>query len=916
MAQYVPLPIDEAVVIGKLENGLTYILRHNEEPKGRAHFYIVQNVGAILEEDSQNGLAHFLEHMAFNGTTHFAGKGIIKYMQSIGAQFGTNVNAYTSLDETVYMLRNIPVPRASVVDSAMLILRDWSVGITLDADEIDKERGVIREEWRTGSHANRRMWAKGNALKYPGTQYAKRDVIGDTAVINNFAYDTLRAYYRKWYRPDLQCVIAVGDFDTQEALQSLKRAFDDVAAPQNSAERIVYPIPDNERPIVSIVTDREAQQTVLGLEFKKDTMSATLKNSTEGYLLSLTHNLICDMTRDRLTAASRQPDCPFVNSYVYYGDIARSKDAFMVGVVPKEGQEQKAFVALWTTLEQINRYGFTESELKRAKADQLSYVETLFNERDKQDSRAYMEEYKRVFLEHEPMPGIAWERDYVKEAMDQKLTLPVINRTVIGWVGTDNLIIDISAPDKAADRLPTEKWMLATIDSLGKTRVEFYEEKTVGDALLKRTPKAGKIVARNYNALFDATEWTLSNGARVWLKPTDFKDDEILLQAYSQGGTSHVEKIDDLPSALLADAIALNAGAGKHDALTLSRMMAGKQVAVTANIDTYYERLNAATTKKDVRSMFELVYLRMTAPRKDKKAFQVLKNALDNQLKGRAENPKSTFADSIAMTLSSHHERTILPDESFVRRVREKKARQIYRQRFENAADFCFFIVGAFDLDSIEPLVETYLASLPAKKGAREGWRDNGTRYPSGLVTNRFERDMTTRQTSICLNLWAGMPYEYKTAVSLQALKDILDLRYTESLREEEGGTYGARVSASLVDQPQEQAVLSVTFDTDPAMENRLIEIAWAEIDSIAQNGPRDDDMEKVRLNLIKRYQENIRDNQWWVRTLQAYDEDGVDRYNHYERLVQDLSADDIRALTQSLLANGNKTQIIMVPKT
>ncbi len=915
MGQYVTLPVDEAVEIGKLENGLTYILRHNEEPKGRAHFYIVQNVGAILEEDNQNGLAHFLEHMAFNGSEHFPGKGIINYMQSIGAQFGTNVNAYTSLDETVYMLRNIPVPRASVVDSAMLILRDWSVGITLDADEIDKERGVIREEWRTGSHANRRMWAKGNALKYPGTQYAKRDVIGDTAVINNFAYDTLRAYYRKWYRPDLQCVIAVGDFDTRQALQSLKRAFSDVAAPQNPAERVIYPIPDNQRPIVSIVTDREAQQTVLGLEFKKDTMSATLKNSTEGYLLSLTRSLICDMTQDRLTAAARQPDCPFVNSYVYYGGVARSKDALMVGVVPKKGQEQKAFAALWTTLEQINRYGFTESELKRAKADLLSSFETLFNERDKQDSRSYMEEYKRVFLEHEPTPGIVWERDYVREAVNKKLTLPVINRTAIGWIGTDNLIIDICAPDKDADRLPTEDWMLTTIDSLGKTHIDFYEEKKVGDALLKRKPKAGKIVARKYNALLDATEWTLSNGARVWLKPTDFKDDEILLQAYSQGGTSHVKKIKDLPSAMLADAIVLNAGAGKHDALTLSRMMAGKQVMVTANIDTYHERLTAASTKKDLGSLFELVYLRMTAPRKDKKAFQVLQNALANQLRGRTENPKSTFADSIAMTLSSHHERTILPDESLARRIQEKKARKIFRQRFEDAADFCFVIVGAFDLDSIEPLVETYLASLPAKKGAHEGWRDNGVRYPSGRVTNRFEREMTTRQTSVRLNLWAGMPYEYKTAVTLQALKDVLDLRYTESLREEEGGTYGAHVSASLVDQPQEQAVLSVSFDTDPAMEDRLIEIAWAEIDSIAQNGPNDEDMEKVRLNLIKRYQENIRDNQWWAHTLQVYDEDGIDRYNHYEQLVQELSADDVRALTQSLLANGNKTQIIMVPK-
>ena len=914
-AQYVSLPVDTALTIGTLPNGLTYILRHNEEPKGRAHFYIVQNVGAILEEDSQNGLAHFLEHMAFNGSEHFPGKGIINYMQSIGAQFGTNVNAYTSLDETVYMLRNIPVPRPSVVDSAMLIMRDWSVGISLNADEIDKERGVIREEWRTGSHAARRLWAKGNMLKYPGSQYAKRDVIGDTAVINNFDYDTLRAYYRKWYRPDQQCVIAVGDFDVNHALQALKNAFLNVPATQNPAPRVIYPILDNERPIVSIVTDREAQHTILGLEFKKDTISPLLKNSTEGYLLSLVRTLACDMINDRLTAAIRDPHCPFVNSYAYYGDIARSKDAFMVGVVPKEGLEHKAYVALWQLLEQIRRFGFTEQELLRAKADNLSSVNKLYNERNKQDSRSYMEEYKRVFLDKEPTPGIAWERDFINDAFDKKITLDIVNRTAMAWITTDNLILDISAPDKIAPQLPDSTWMVSVIDSIRNAKIEPYQEKKLAQSLLKKSPKAGKILQRKYNTTLQSTEWVLSNGVHVFLKPTDFKDDEVRLLAFSRGGTSLVTDLSLLPSAAFADRVVPNAGVAHHDALSLSRLLAGKQVSVSPFIDTYDEGFDAISTKTDISSLFELVHLYMTAPRKDKKAFTVFQNSLTNSLKGRSDNPNSAFSDSVALTLSSHDKRTLIPDSTLPLRIKESKAYKFYKQRFKSANDFSFFIVGAFSLDSIEPFVTTYLASLPSTSHQQENWRDNGVRYPSGFVSNRFSQPMTTQQTSVCLNIWTGLPYELQNQVLLQAFKDILELRYTESLREEEGGTYGAHLRCSLSDKPKEQAVLTIYFDTDPEMEERLIGIAWAEIDSIALSGPKPSDVEKVRLNLLKRFQENVRDNGWWLQTLRLYEDEGINRFTNFQQLVLDISADDIQSLAQVFLTNANKAQIIMTPR-
>ncbi len=914
--QYNTLPVDTAVKMGKLENGLSYIMRHNSEPKGRAHFYIVQNVGAILEEDSQNGLAHFLEHMAFNGSTHFPGKGIIEYMESIGAKFGVNVNAYTSLDETVYMLRNIPVPRPTVVDSALLIMRDWSTGITLDGDEIDKERGVIREEWRTGSSANRRMWAKGNAKKYPGSQYAKRDVIGDTAVINNFEYDTLRAYYKKWYRPDQQCVVAVGDFDVAYAIEALKRAFRDVPPVTNAAKRVIYPIAANETPIVSVVTDVEATATTLGLEFKKDTLSPQMKNSAEGYLKELVRGLVCGMLQERLNEAARKPTCPYVDSYVAYGNVVRSQDAFMVGVVAKTGKEKEAFEAMVTELERMKRYGFSEEELQRAKAEHMASLEKAYNERDKMDSRAYMEEYKRVFLDKEPTPGIAWELSFTKEAYEKRISSVIVNKMAMGLVTKENLIVDISGPEKLLEHTTEEELehrVLRTIDSITGGVVEPRVEKQSNRPLLDKQPKAGEVKERRYVSELGVTEWTMDNGIKVLLKPTTFKDDEVCLLAYSKGGTSLYDK--NLESVAYADDIVAVAGLGKHSVQDLERMLAGRRAGASAYISTYGEGVKGSSTVKDMELLFTLAYMRMTSPRRDKEAFQTLQAGLREVIEGREKDPQSAYGDTIAMMMSQHSPRTLLMERGLEKRLSDKRALKVYKERFKNPADFTFIVVGNFDLDTIEPMVCKYIGSFKTKKGASENWKDNGVRMPAGKVNNTFARAMATKQTSVYMNQWANMPYTLQNQVTLQALKDVLSIRYTQSLREEEGGTYGAHVRSSLTNCPQEQASLQVTFDTDPAMADRLIGIAWAEIDSIAAKGPRADDLAKTKLNMEKQYQESTRENGWWLGTLREYDEEGIDRYNTYLGCVRGLTVEAVRDLTRALLAEGNRMEVVMKPE-
>ena len=913
-AQYEAIPLDSAVRYGKLSNGLTYYIRHNARPEQRANFYIVQNVGAILEQDSQNGLAHFLEHMAFNGTKNFPSKGIIEYMQSIGAKFGTNVNAYTSLDQTVYMLRNIPTPRPTVIDSSILILHDWSNFISLESDEIDKERGVIREEWRTGSSAARRLWKEGNKLKYPGSQYAKRDVIGDTAVINNFKYDTLRAYYHKWYRPDLQAIVIVGDIDVDYTEKKKKNTFSDIQAPADAAKRIVYPIHDNDEPIVSIVTDPEADVTTLGLEFKKDTMPASKKLSKNGYLELVTHNLICAMLNERFKNIAEKPNSSFVNSYVYYSSIARSKDAFLVGVVAKDGQAKNAFKDLLTELERVKRFGFLQSEFNRAKANYISSLESLYNERDKQNSSTYMDEYINHFLEHEPSPGIAWEYNFAKNSLFNRIDLQIVNKCAQTLITNQNLIVDISAADKDKSSLPSADEVKADLSLSARQYVKPYEEKTLNKPLMSKSLSGSSIAKMSYNPTFQTTEIKLSNGVSITLKPTNFKNDQIVMQAVSDGGTSVVSDTRKLMSVAFANQIASNNGIGDFSNKELKQILAGKNVSFSTYINTYNKGIKASSANKDLETMLQLVYLRFSKPRKDKNTYASFMNELHTFVANSESDPSKTFSDSISVTLTDHSPRSILVNSNTIKSITQSDALKFYKDQFSDADDFNFIFVGSFNVDSITPLICKYLGSIKTKD-KKENWVDNNVRYHKGVVTNRFSQEMRTHQTSVYLQLWANILCNVENSIKMQVLRDILYLRYTESLREEEGGTYGAHVGVSLTEVPQEQARLYVTFDTDPKLEKRLVERAWQEIETIAQNGPSETDLNKTLLNLKRNYMQNIKENSWWISTLVNHQLHDLNFYSDYEKIVNGISTDDIKQLTQALLSEDNRTSVIMVPK-
>ena len=691
-----PLPIDPKVRYGKLDNGLTYYIRANKEPKERAEFYIAQNVGAILENDNQDGLAHFLEHMAFNGTKNFADKKIINYFESIGVKFGTNINAYTSLDETVYNLSDVPTTRPGIIDTALLVLHDWSSFITLDGTEIDSERGVIREEWRQGSGPERRMWKESNKLKYPGSQYSKRDIIGDTAIINNFSHQTIRDYYKKWYRPDLQAIFIVGDVDVDQVEAKIKTMFADITKKENAGERPIYPILDNAQPIVAVVRDPEAQATRIELEYKHDVLPAEVKLSVHGYAIGVINSLISTMIGNRFDEITQQADAPFVGAYAYYGELVKSKDAFQLLAVPKEGKEMEGLNALLLEAEKIKRFGFTNSELERSKTDFLKGMEKAYNERDNQKNNALVREYTRHFLTQEIIPGIEWEYETSKTMMTQ-LKLDMVNQVAKSYVTDSNLIVSIMAPEKEAVKVPTKDQILAAVNNTKTAQLVAIAEEDMNKPLIKTVPKAGKVKQTSQNTELGTTEWTLSNGVKVVFKPTAFKKDEIILNAFSQGGLSKVTNIDDLTTATLAATIVSNNGLGEYSQIELNKILTGKIANVSPSINLYAEGFSGNSSVSDFETMLQLIYLNFTAPRKDDNAYTAMMNGYRTSLANSGSDPRKAFGDSISMLVNNRNSRTVLMNLETMDKVDQDKALAIFKERFAVPADFTFVFTGNID---------------------------------------------------------------------------------------------------------------------------------------------------------------------------------------------------------------------------
>lgn len=913
--QPIALPIDSAVRVGHLDNGLTYYIRHNEEPKQRADFHIAQAVGAILEEDNQNGLAHFLEHMAFNGTDHFPGKLIINYFESIGVNFGGNINAYTSLDRTVYRLSDVPTIREGIIDSALLVMHDWACGLTLDGKEIDDERGVIREEWRTGANAARRMWKESRKLMFPGSQYAKRDVIGDTAVINNFPYEALRAYYEKWYGPDNQAIIVVGDIDVDAIEAKIKKLWADVPARSNRGERPLYSVEDNKEPIVAVVTDKEAQQTLTVIYFKHDQIPATMKGTNISYTMDICNSLICSMLNDRFQELSMKPTCPALGFYANYGEIVKLKDAFIVINSAKEGQEGEAYKVMLTEIEKARRYGFSDDELELAKEEMLSSYEKAYNERNTRKNISLAQEYINHFEGGDAIPGIEFEYEMVKQMLPM-IQVGMLNQLIATHVGEENVIIAVTGVDKEGVKIPSEAELLSGFRGMKDLAIEAPAQKTLDRTLVKKEPKAGKIKKETRNASLGTTEWLMKNGARVIFKTTDFKQDEIRLSAFSVGGKSLIAT-EDLPSAEIATSIVEFCGLGEFSSTDLQKVLMGKQVSVNPSIGNNVEEIEGTTTVKDFETMLQLMYLYFTAPRKDVESYETLIGLIGSKLKNRENNHKSIWRDSINLMTNNHSPRTILMNETTLKRVNMDKAFEIFSKRFSNAADFTFTFVGNIDPqdNATRALICKWIGGLPGKAKNLETVKDWGDRVPVGINKNYFSRKMQIHTASNRIQYTSyDIPYTLGNSLNMEMIGRILSTRYLESIREREGGSYGVGCAGWMNRQPVVSAVLVMQFDTDPEKQEKLINIIHEEVKTIINDGPLATDLNKEKQSMLKDFDEDIRTNEWWESTLYTYYLYGQNRLEDYKPAVEAITAETVKTTLKKLVESGNMFEVVMLP--
>ena len=909
------MPMDEAVRYGQLENGLTYYIRHNEQPKQRCEFHIAQSVGAILEEDNQNGLAHFLEHMAFNGTEHFPGKGIINYFESVGVSFGSNINAYTSIDETVYRLSDVPTYREGIIDSALLVMHDWSCGLLLLPEEIDAERGVIREEWRTGRTANRRIWKELNAKMYPGTQYAKRDVIGDTAVINNFEYQALRDYYHKWYGPDNQAIIVVGDIDVDSIEAKIKALWADVPRRVNFGERPIYTVNHNDKPLVAIVTDPEAEGSRITLEYKFDQLPEMMQNTAQEYMLTLVRNLACSMLNNRFSELALDPKASFTGAGCYYGECVKKMDAFYAIYLPKEGRETEAFNDLLFQLEKMHRYGFTQSEMDRVKSEKLNAMEKAYNERNTRKNIALARECIRNFEDGEPMPGIEWEYDFIQAVLPM-VSLETVNNVAKALIHA-NPTVAISGPQKEGVNIPSEETILTALAGQSELVIEAPVEEAFDSELVKKAPRKGKIKAVKENAELGITEWTLSNGIKVVIKPTEFKADEILMRAFSKGGYSQVKTID-LPSAEVATYVVEFAGIGRFNHTQLEKALTGKTVSIDPQIAENTEQMRGSSSVKDFETLLQLNYLYFTAPRRDEEAYQTLIGLFRNQLLNRDKNPKTTFQDSVQMMSSNHSEREPLFNIEMLDKVNLDKALTVYKARFANPADFTFVFVGNIDPkdQKVKDLICQWLGGLKTKKGKHESVIDHHVTVTLGQQKNYFSRPMETTTASNRIQYTSyDIPYTMANDLNMEIIGRILFTRYLESIREREGGSYGVHTRGNMTILPTPEATLIMQFDTDPQKQARLMEIIHEEVQTIVANGPLASDLQKEKESMLKDFQEDLEKNTFWRQTLYMYYMYGVNEVRDYKATVEAITAESVQNTLKQLVASGNMFEVVMFPE-
>jgi zinc protease len=904
------MPVDPEVMVGTLPNGLRYYLRANKRPEDRAELRLVVNAGSVLEDDDQRGLAHFVEHMCFNGTRRFPKREVVAFLQSTGMRFGAHINANTSFDQTIYQLQ-IPTDNPAVIDRSLLILEEWAHAVSFDPEEIEKERGVILEEWRTGLGAGARMLDVQLPVLLKDSRYADRLPIGKPEIIRTFPYDRLKKFYTDWYRPDLMAVIAVGDFDPARMEGLIRSHFSTIPAPSNPRPRPNYDVPDHTGTRYVVATDPEATNTVVSVS---SMMAARDQTTLGAYRQQTIERVFGGLLSARFGEMAQKPDAPFLDAETNRSRFfAKTAEATTLSALVADGGVERGLAALFTEADRVAKFGFTQTELDRYRLSLMQAFAQLAASNDEHTSQSLADEFIRNFMEQEPIPGIAYENGLVQRFLPE-ITLADVNALALEWVPDRNRVVVVSAPKKPGVEVPDEAKLAAVIKNSGGGALTAYVDTVNTRPLIETPPKAGSI-AKTATKPAGITEWTLSNGVRVVLEPTTFKQDEILFRAFSPGGTSLADD-KDFVAAETASEVISEGGLGTLSAIDLSKKLAGKAVAVRPDIEEMYEGMHGRALRRDLETMFQLIYLTFTQPRADAEAFRAATGQLTAALANRQALPDAAFEDALNAAVTQNHLRARPMSQPLVAQMNLDTSLAFYKNRFADASDFTFVLVGSFDLPTIKPLVETYLASLPALN-RREAGRDVGIRPPTGVVEKEVKKG-TTPKSEVGVVFTGPFQNNERNRVIIRAMANTLGGNLQRTLREDLGGTYGVSVVPDFTKQPTEEYRVTITFACDPARTQDLVKATFAVIDEFRMNGPSAGQVSDVQAALRRDLETDSRQNGYALNRLAfayQYDEPLPDA-TALRGLYDQLTAALLRDAARTYLDTNRYVKVLLFPET
>ena len=907
------LPNDPAVRQGTLDNGMTYYIRHNDKPEQRTEFYLATDVGAIQETPDQDGLAHFLEHMCFNGTKNFPGKSLLNYLESIGASFGGNVNASTGVEQTQYMLNNIPLVREGVIDTCLLIMHDYSHFVTCDPVEIDAERGVIIEERRSRRTASWRLHEQSLPYYYGDSKYAGCTLIGSQENLETFKPESLVNFYKTWYRPDLQALVVVGDVDVDQIEGKIKSIFADIPAPVDPKPKDVITIPDNVEPMIGILTDPEASNTSLELLWKSEATPEEFNSTIQGEMLELLKGIISSVMGERLQDICSKPGAPFISADLGIGSLCETMEVVMGQVACKDGEALTALYAFLLETEKMKRFGFTDAEVERAKNEILSIYETAAKKADTRKNAEFVAPLINNFFDNYAYMEPQTEYELVGQILPQ-LSTEMINMVAAQCITPENFVLVYKAPEKEGLTHPEEEQFLQVIKAAQEAQIEAPEAEEIASDFLDPATLKGAKVKKTKAGKFGSTEWTLKNGVKVVLLPTDYEKDKISFYVYRMGGSSLIAT-EDIPSfeTNLYSMFQNYNGVGDYPATTVSKMLSGKQVGVSQVISSFNTAVRGSSTRKDLETALQLMYLNWTDPRFDADAYAQAEQALRAILPNYVSQPSFVLQKTFSQAAYGNDPRQVIISEELLDKASLSTIGRVVRDLYKDAAGATMIMVGDFDVDEVKPLVEKYVGSLPKGKKAPV-WKDAGPHLVKENVLEDFKIDMQTPKSTAVLVYRLSDDYSVTNALTYSALEYILNMLYVETLREDEGGTYGAGVDASLSRLPQGEGVLQISFETNPSSADKLRALAVEGLRGIATDGPTAEQFDKTVKNLQKNIPERKITNTYWLNSLKTWCDYGEDVVTEYEAAVEALTPDKVKALAARILDEGNLIEVVMRP--